>query len=114
MLYVEDGQKYESMEDQNTDKDVGECNIVVQCEFVRGVCKQHKLKGSRMVTKTKVWRQKKHGYGWVTVSKVTYTCSYSGMKTSLSDSGLSSLGTSASPESAIKKVGISSNKIKLL
>ena len=55
-----------------------------------------------------------NGYGRVTVMKVTYTCSYSGMKTSLSDSGLSSLGTSASPESAIKKVGISSNKIKLL
>ena len=61
-LYVEDEQKYESMEDQNTDKDVGGYNRVVQCEFVRGVCKQHKLKGSRMVTKTEVWRQKKHGY----------------------------------------------------
>ena len=45
------------------------------------------------------------------MSKVTYTCSHSGMKTSLSDSGLSSLGTSALPESANQKVGISSNNI---
>ena len=121
-LYVENEQKYESMEDQNTDKDVGGTGIysskmvggykrVVQCEFVRGVCKQHNLKGSRMVTKTKVWRQKKHGYGWVTVSRVTYTCSYSGMKTSLSDAGLSSMGTSTSPVSVDEKGEPSSNNI---
>ena len=121
-LYVENEQKYESMEDQNTDKDVGGTGIysskmvggykrVVQCEFVRGVCKQHKLEGSRMVTKTKVWRQKKHGYGWVTVSRVTYTCSYSGMKTSLSDAGLSSMGTSTSPVSVDEKGEASSNNI---
>ena len=110
-LYVEDDQKYECMEDQNKERDVGECNVVVQCEFVRGVCKQHKLEGSRMVTKTKVWRQKKHGYGWVTVSRVTYTCSYSGMKTSLSDAGLSSMGTSTSPVSVDEKGEPSSNNI---
>ena len=78
---------------------------------MRGVCKQHNLKGSRMVTKTKVWRQKKHGYGWVTVSRVTYTCSYSGMKTSLSDAGLSSMGTSTSPVSVDEKGEPSSNNI---
>ena len=45
------------------------------------------------------------------MSKVTYTCSYSGMKTSLSDAGLSSMGTSASPVSVNEKEGPNSNNI---
>ena len=47
-----------------------------KCEFKRGVCTEHKLKGDKMVNTTKKWQKKKAGYGWVTIRRVTYTCSY--------------------------------------
>ena len=47
-----------------------------KCEFKRGVCTEHKVKGNKMVNSTKKWQEKKSGYGWVTIRRVTYTCSY--------------------------------------
>ena len=47
----------------------------VTCEFNRrGVCNVHKIKGEKMTQKRKVWRKKKYGYGYVTISQVTYSC----------------------------------------
>ena len=59
---------------------VDECAIVernemtVECEFVKGTCKNHGIKGNKKVTSTKKWTKKKHGFGWVTQKKVTYSC----------------------------------------
>ena len=47
-----------------------------ECEFKRGICSIHKLKGKKMVTTTKKWVAKKGGYGWSYSRKVTYTCNY--------------------------------------
>ena len=47
----------------------------VSCEFNRrGFCKVHKIKGEKKTQKRKAWRKKKYGYGYVTVSEVTYSC----------------------------------------
>ena len=62
------------------DMNMDDCGIVdnsemiVECEFVRGTCKNHRIKGTRKVTSTKKWTKKKHGFGWVTQKKVTYSC----------------------------------------
>ena len=50
----------------------------VSCEFNRrGFCKVHKIKGEKKTQKRKAWRKKKYGYGYVTVSEVTYSCKMS-------------------------------------
>ena len=51
----------------------------VKCEFKRGVCQEHKIKGDKKVTKTKAWRKKKFGYGYVTTTKTTYSCRLEGV-----------------------------------
>ena len=38
----------------------------------------NKLKGDKSTTKCKVWRKKKFGNGYVTITKVTYSCSVEG------------------------------------
>ena len=50
-----------------------------ECEFTKkGMCIEHNIKGDALKTKRKVWRKKKHGYGWVTTTSVTYRCSMEG------------------------------------
>ena len=44
-------------------------------EFRRGICHEHKLKEDKSTTKCKVWRKKKFGNGYFTITKVTYSCS---------------------------------------
>ena len=46
------------------------------CEFKKGICTLHNIKGKKIVTSSKKWTQKKDGYGWVTSRKVTYSCGY--------------------------------------
>ena len=48
----------------------------IQCEFYRGYCSVHKLKGKKIITTNKVWKKKKYGYGYVTSRKTTYSCMY--------------------------------------
>ena len=47
--------------------------MTVECEFVKGTCRNHRIKGNKKVTSTKKWTKKKHGFGWVTQKKVTYS-----------------------------------------
>ena len=44
------------------------------CEFKRGWCIYHKVKGDKTQKKVKKWAKKKFGYGWVTSTLVEYTC----------------------------------------
>ena len=45
------------------------------CQFTRGKCTIHKLKGDKIVTKRKKWVLKKNGlYGYSTTRVVTYRC----------------------------------------
>ena len=44
------------------------------CVFKRGICQEHKIKGTKMTTKRQVWKKRKYDYGYVTVSKTTYSC----------------------------------------
>ena len=50
------------------------------CEFRRGICTLHKIKGEKTQRKVKKWAKKRYGYGWVTNTIVEYTChlGYSG------------------------------------
>ena len=61
--------------DDTTDNGTGLLQPV-QCEFTRGYCTTHKLKGNKMITTTKVWKKKKYGYGFVSSRKTTYSCKY--------------------------------------
>ena len=36
---------------------------VQECQFIRGFCKEHKIKGEKLKVKHKVWVKKKYGYG---------------------------------------------------
>ena len=38
------------------------------------MCRGHKLKGEKVTQKRKFWRKKKYGFGYVTISQVTYLC----------------------------------------
>ena len=41
------------------------------CEFTRkGMCWKHKIKGTRIETKSKAWKKRKYDYGYVTTKKV--------------------------------------------
>ena len=45
------------------------------CTFNRrGVCKKHKVLGNKTSSKKKAWTKKKFGWGWATVTSVSYTC----------------------------------------
>ena len=50
-------------------------DAVKSCEFKRGFCVSHKLKGDKRTVTSKKWAKKKFGYGWVTSKQVVYTCS---------------------------------------
>ena len=50
-----------------------------ECQFKRGRCIEHKIKGDKIVTSKKRWTQKKGGvWGWSTTRIVSYTCSMGG------------------------------------
>ena len=55
-------------------------NVSQKCEFKRGRCLLHNIKGNKMQRKVKKWTKKRYGYGWVTSTIVEYTCQlgYSG------------------------------------
>ena len=45
------------------------------CTFNRrGVCRKHKVLGNKTSSKKKIWTKKKFGWGWATVTSVSYTC----------------------------------------
>ena len=45
------------------------------CTFnKRGVCKSHKVLGVKTSSKKRIWTKKKFGWGWATVTSVSYTC----------------------------------------
>ena len=44
------------------------------CEYSRGVCRIHKIRGIRNIIKTKSWKKKKYGFGWVTTTRIEYSC----------------------------------------
>ena len=78
------------------DKDVSECVSMSKepsvCSFTKkGVCVTHNIKGDVLKTKTKVWRKKKYGYGWVTTTTVTYKCSMAGVGLIMSTGSTSEL-----------------------
>ena len=50
-------------------------DAVKSCEFKRGFCVSHKLKGDKRTVTSKKWAKKKFGYGWVTSKQIVYTCS---------------------------------------
>ena len=81
----------------------GEASGYTVCTFnKKGFCDQHKIKGNASRNRTKVWRKKKFGYGWVTTTIVSYTCSGAGMTTTDSI-GLDGASQGRSPESANSK-----------
>ena len=46
-----------------------------RCSFnKRGVCKKHKVLGDKTSSKKRIWTKKKFGWGWATVTSVSYTC----------------------------------------
>ena len=55
-------------------------NGVYRCEFKRGLCTLHKIKGDKTQRKEKKWTEKKFRYGWVTSTVFEYSChlGYSG------------------------------------
>ena len=63
---------------ENSEEDISGGGM--KCEFKRGVCQEHKLKGDKKVTKTKVWKKKKFGYGYVTTTKTSYSCKLEGVQ----------------------------------
>ena len=61
------------------DDDCGQsmkCEDKKECEFSRGVCKLHKVKGRKYTIDEKKWTKLKHGYGWRTNRKVRYSCTF--------------------------------------
>ena len=74
-------------DDTSVDTD-GDAIADVICMFSKkGMCDMHKIKGDMKRSKTKAWRKKKFGYGWVTTTGVTYTCSMAGSRTMESVNG---------------------------
>ena len=81
----------------------GEASNDAVCTFnKKGFCYQHKIKGDALRTKTKVWKKKKFGYGWLTTTVVSYTCSGAGM-TPKNSIGLDGTNRGRSPDSANSK-----------
>ena len=61
----------------------------VPCDFSKqGVCRIHKTKGNKMSRKTKVWRKKRYGYGWVTITQSSHTCRMSDFDQQKSEVGI--------------------------
>ena len=44
------------------------------CQFYRGRCKFHKIRGEKIVKKVRNWVKKKYGYGWLTTTVIEYSC----------------------------------------
>ena len=89
--------------DNTVMNDDGGASAYAICTFTKkGHCKLHKIKGDVSRNKTKVWRKKKFGYGWVTTTVVSYTCSRAGM-TTMDSIGLDGISQGRSPESANSK-----------
>ena len=42
------------------------------CEFKRGVCKQHNVRGKKEIIENKTWEKVKFGYGWRTNRRVHF------------------------------------------
>ena len=56
----------------------------VDCSFSRGICMKHNVRGVRKVSKIKKWGLLKTKiYGWIHTQKVTYTCTFRDLETSL-------------------------------
>ena len=60
-----------------------------QCEFRRGKCLVHNIKGDKMSRKIKKWGKKRYGYGWLTVTAIEYTCPYSSVSQDVTSSEIS-------------------------
>ena len=52
----------------------GDTEGVQICEFKRGWCSTHKIKGDKIQKKVKKWTRKEFGCGWVTSTLVEYKC----------------------------------------
>ena len=79
----------------------GESEVV--CTFnKRGTCMNHKIKGNAIKQKNRSWKKKKFGYGWVTTTVTTYTCSMASMQPRTSVA-IGDIILSQSPESACSK-----------
>ena len=76
-------------------------DAVKSCEFKRGFCVTHKLKGDRRTITSKKWTKKKFGFGWVTSKQTVYSCSSGLGLPQLSENQLLSDG-SQSPVQDIK------------
>ena len=63
-----------SGDDNISDMRNGDAGSVQICEFKRGWCSTHKIKGDKIQKKVKKWTKKKFGYGWVTSTLVEYKC----------------------------------------
>ena len=50
------------------------------CQFKRGVCSMHGVKGVKRVEEQKRWTKLKNGFGWRTTRKVKYTCTFTDKK----------------------------------
>ena len=46
----------------------------VKCSFYRGVCRLHKIMGTKNTVTKKSWVKKKYGYGYSTTKKVIWSC----------------------------------------
>ena len=95
----------------NNDVMISEVRRGVSCEFTkRGVCSLHKLKGDKITQKRKVWRKKKYGYGYVTISQVTYSCK-GGMKPMNSETSIDSNEPNLSPVLTNEQGGSTSSDV---
>ena len=57
---------------ENTENTLEGGRVVSQpdCQFRRGYCTKHNIKGTKTVTNSKKWTKKKHGYGWSTIRRL--------------------------------------------
>ena len=57
--------------------DSGGDGAVVECQFRRGTCLNHNIKGRKMTKTSSHWAKKKNGeFGWSYRKKVYYKCEY--------------------------------------
>ena len=55
--------------------DSGGDGAIVECQFRRGTCLNHKIKGKKMTKTSSHWAKKKNGeFGWSYRKKVNYKC----------------------------------------
>ena len=74
-----EGVQVKNDRDDITGVQYGESGVV--CTFSkRGTCMNHKTKENVIKQKTRSWRKKKFGYGWVTTTETSYTCIMASMQ----------------------------------